>query len=130
MLLQGNYYGISVLEKSNNQWRFRNKIKGFDYSARYFEITNDLQIYVSHEYKGVFRLELDQTLQRAKLVFAYANPKKSKNAGLAKFNNAIYYACKEGVFKLNAQTKQFQKDKVLSSVFEKDQYTSGKINSG
>jgi hypothetical protein len=24
----GNYYGISVLEKVNNQWRFRNKIAG------------------------------------------------------------------------------------------------------
>jgi hypothetical protein len=34
-LLQGNYYGISVLEKVNNQWRFRNKITGFDSSARY-----------------------------------------------------------------------------------------------
>ena len=26
LLLQGNYFGISVLEKVSNQWRFRNKI--------------------------------------------------------------------------------------------------------
>ena len=40
MLLQGNYYGISVLQKVNNQWAFRNKISGFDYSliiSKYFE---------------------------------------------------------------------------------------------
>ena len=30
-ILQGNYNGISVLEKKNNNWVFKNKIQGFDY---------------------------------------------------------------------------------------------------
>jgi hypothetical protein len=38
--------------KVNNQWRFRNKLAGFDYSARYFEITDAFEVY-KHEYKGV-----------------------------------------------------------------------------
>ncbi|MFV7234214.1 triple tyrosine motif-containing protein [Flavobacterium sp. ZB4R12] len=127
LLLQGNYYGISVLEKVDNQWRFRNKIAGFDYSARYFEITNALEAYVSHEYKGVFRLQLDNKLFKTKPFTTYEQPKKGKNASLTKFNNTIYYAYKEGIFKLNNKTKQFEKDKLLSSVFEKDEYTSGKL---
>lgn len=127
ILLQGNYFGISVLEKVNNQWRFRNKIEGFDYSARYFEITDALEIYISHEYKGVFRLQLDNKLLKTKSFTVYEQPKKGKNASLAKFNNTIYYAYKEGIFKLNNKTKLFEKDKVLSSVFEKDEYMSGKL---
>ncbi|MFT4983173.1 MAG: AraC family chitin signaling transcriptional activator [Flavobacterium sp.] len=127
LLLQGNYSGISVLEKVNNQWRFRNKIAGFDSSVRYFEITNALEVYISHEYKGVFRLQLDYELLKAKLVTVYQQPKKGKNASLTKFNNTIYYAYKEGIFKLNNKTKLFEKDVVLSSVFEKDEYTSGKL---
>ena len=127
LLLQGNYFGISVLEKVDNQWRFRNKIKGFDYSARYFEVTNSLEVYVSHEYKGVFRLQLDNKLLKTDGFTTYVTPQKGKNASLTKFNNAIYYAYKEGIFKLNAKTKQFEKDKLLSSVFEKDEYTSGKL---
>ena len=127
LLLQGNYYGISVLEKVDNQWRFRNKIKGFDYSARYFEITNALEIYVSHEYKGVFRLQSDNKLFNTKGFTTYSTPEKGKNASLTKFNNEIYYAYKQGIFKLNPKTKQFEKDKLLSSVFEKDEYTSGKL---
>lgn len=127
LVLQGNYFGISVLEKVNNTWQYRNKIKGFDYSARYFEITSQLEVYVSHEYKGVFRLQLDNALQKTNSFFSYKTPKKSKNSGLTKYNNTIYYACKDGIFKLNTSTKEFEKDKVLSSVFEKDQYTSGKL---
>jgi len=127
ILLQGNYYGISVLEKVNNQWKFRNKIEGFNYSSRYFEITPNLEVYVSHEYKGIFRFKLDNSLSKIKEFHTYSSPKKGKNASLTKFNNAIYYAYKEGIFKLNPTTKQFEKDKLLSSIFEKDEYTSGKL---
>lgn len=127
LLLQGNYYGISVLEKKNNEWIFRNKIKGFDYSSKYFAITKAFEIYVSHEYKGVFRLETDTKLQSISKDFAYKNPKKGKNASLLQFNDMIYYANREGVFKLNNATKEFRKESVLSSVFEKDEYTSGKM---
>jgi AraC family chitin signaling transcriptional activator len=127
LLLQGNYYGMSVLQKVNNQWVFRNKIKRFDYSSKYFEITKDNEIYVSHEYKGVFRLICDAKLDNVKAIKTYVNPKKGKNACLVKFNNDIYYAYKMGVFKLNNKTKLFEKDTLLSSVFENDEYTSGKM---
>ncbi|WP_309642100.1 triple tyrosine motif-containing protein [Flavobacterium sp.] len=126
-LLQGNYFGLSVLEKSNNQWIFKNRITGFDYSAKYFEITNQNEVYVSHEYKGVFRLQLNSDLTLVKSKFAYASPVKGKNASLAKFNNAIYYAFKDGIFKLNPITKAYEKETVLSKVFEKDEYTSGRL---
>ena len=126
-MLQGNYYGVSVLEKKNNEWVFRNKISGYNYSTRYFEITNSNEVYVSHEYKGIFRFQLDDKFTKSSNLFAYKSPVKGKNAGLSKFNNAIYYAYKDGVFKLNSKTKEFVKDKSLSSVFENDEYTSGKL---
>ena len=126
-ILQGNYYGISVLEKVGSNWIFKNKISGFDYSSKYFEITNSNEVYVGHEYKGVFRFLLDSNLQKATSVFTYKTPTKGKNSSLIKFNNSIYYAYKDGIFKLNKSNKQFEKDKLLSNVFEKDEYTSGKM---
>lgn len=127
VLLQGNYSGISVLEKVNNHWIFRNKITGFDYSSKYFEITSNFDVFVSHEYKGIFKLQLDKDLRTFKNKFTFVYPKKGKNASLTKFNNSIYYAYKEGIFKLNPKTNAFEKEKQLSAVFEKDEYTSGKL---
>ena len=46
---------------------------------------------------------------------------------MVKFNNQIYYAYKDGILKLNSKTNEFEKDKLLSSVFENDEYTSGKM---
>jgi AraC family transcriptional regulator, chitin signaling transcriptional activator len=127
LLLQGNYYGISVLQKVGNQWQFKNKIAGFDYSSKYFELNTKLEVFVSHEYKGVFRFQLDKSFSKAKSIFTYKSPTKGKNASLTKFNSDIYYANKDGIFKLNSKTKRFEKDKNLSAVFERDEYTSGKL---
>ena len=127
LLLQGNYYGISVLEKINNQWSFKNKISGFNYSSKFFEITNTNEIYVSHEYKGIFRFQLNSDYSKGTQLFSYQLPAKGKNSSLAKFNNNIYYACRDGIYNLNKKNKQFEKDKSLSSVFDNDEYTSGKL---
>ncbi|WP_298121569.1 triple tyrosine motif-containing protein [Flavobacterium sp.] len=127
LIIQGNYYGISVLQKVNNQWVFKNKIEGFNYSSKYFELTDDNEMYVSHEYKGIFRFQIDRSFKKCSKLFTYTNPPKGKNAGLAKFNNSIYYAYKEGIFKLNPKTKLFEKDKSLSSVFDNNEYNSGKL---
>jgi DNA-binding CsgD family transcriptional regulator len=127
ILFQGNYFGISVLRKINNQWVYQNKLKGFDYSSKYFELTPNLDFYISHEYKGVFRFHCNASLEKAENVFTYSKPVKGKNASLIKYNNVIYYAYKEGVFQLNPKTKSFEKDLLLSKAFEKDEYISGKL---
>ena len=127
VLFQGNYFGISVLKKENNQWVYKNKIKGFDYSAKNFGVTTDLDFYISHEYKGVFRFHTNNMFEKAEKVFTYTNPKKGKNASLINFNNYILYADKDGIYRLNKNDKIFIKDKFLSTVFDKDDYTSGKL---
>ncbi|RDI13253.1 triple tyrosine motif-containing protein [Flavobacterium sp. AG291] len=127
MLLQGNYHGISVLEKISGGWKFRNWIKGFDYSSRYFETLGKNDIYISHEYKGVFRIVTDKDYTKVVQSVAYKSPAKGKNASLSKFNNDVYYASKDGFFKVEPKTKTFVKQQQLSKVFTKDEYTSGKL---
>lgn len=126
-LLQGNYYGLSVLEKVNNQWIFKNKIQGFNYSAKYFELNGVDELYVSHEYKGVFRLKLDDAISKVVSKFIYAAPSKGKNACLAKFDGDIYYAYKAGIFRLNATSKNFERDPELSKIFDNNEYISGRM---
>ena len=127
ILFQGNYFGISVLKKENNQWVFKNKIKGFDYSAKYFGVMKNLDFYIGHEYKGVFRFHVTNTLEKAEKVFTYTSPKKGKNSSLINFDNTIWYAYKDGIFRLNTNDKTFIKDSLLSSVFDKEEYNSGKL---
>lgn len=127
-IIQGNYNGLSILEKKNNNWVFKNKVKGFDISSRYFEMTNNNIIYVGHEYKGVIKVELNNDLSKINRFTILNSPRKGKNIGIAKYNNIIYFVGKQGVYKLNSKSNQFEKDAYLSEILINGEYISGKIN--
>ncbi|WP_420319771.1 triple tyrosine motif-containing protein [Flagellimonas sp.] len=125
LLLQGNYDGLYVLEKTNGSWQLRNKIKGFKNSARYFEALND-RIFVNHEYKGVFTLRLDETLSQLKTL-EIDTLMKGSNSGIVAYKGDLLYAYKKGVFKYNWNVNQFEKDSVLSKLYSEEEYVSGKM---
>lgn len=128
LILQGNYNGFNILKKENGTWRFLDHIRGFDYSSKHFEITRDLRIYMSHEYKGVFELEIDTTQLSVKKFKRLAQPEKGKNSGLTKFEDQIYYANLHGVYKVGTkQGESFQKDSILSELAGGENYVSGKM---
>ncbi|MGQ2983982.1 triple tyrosine motif-containing protein [Flavobacterium sp.] len=126
LLLQGNYHGISVLENTGGGWKLRNWIRGFDYSSRYFELLGN-DIYISHEYKGVFRITTDSEYNKVLRSHTYKSPTKGKNASLSKLNNDIFYASKDGFFKLDRKTREFVKQEKLSKSFVNNEYISGKL---
>jgi len=126
LLLQGNYDGLYVLQKVNNQWVFRNKIKGFDKSCKFLEIYNN-HIFVNHEYKGVFKIKLDNDFTKVLNIEKDPVIEKEPNSCLIKYNNDLLYSYKEGVFKYDITTNGFIKDTVLSVLFKKEDYTSGRL---
>ncbi|GAA3508409.1 triple tyrosine motif-containing protein [Aquimarina addita] len=132
LLIQGTYNGLSLLEKKDNNWQFKHSIKGFRYSARFLELYED-ELWINHEYKGVFRLKLDGDFTTVKQVIRDSSLSKGKNSGIIKYKEALLYANEQGIFTYNKENKEFSKDTVLSKAFAKDQYISGKLitdNSG
>ncbi|MGM5469562.1 triple tyrosine motif-containing protein [Flavobacteriaceae bacterium LMO-SS05] len=127
LLLQGNYNGLYVLEKNNGSWKVKNKVEGFNNSSRYLEIYKGNQVWVSHEYKGVFRLKLNDSLTKVTNIDMETNLSSGKNSSLIKYNDQIVYASEKGVFKYSDKSKTFELDSILSSMIDKDEYISGKL---
>jgi len=126
LLLQGNYDGLHVLEKINDSWQFRNKINGFDGSSRFFEFLNNNEVFVSHEYKGVFKIKLDSGLTEA-LEIQIDSINKGLNSSLIKYNNQLIYTYEEGIFKYDVDQKTFKKDTILSKILSKKTFVTGKL---
>ncbi|XLS28409.1 triple tyrosine motif-containing protein [Flavobacteriaceae bacterium M23B6Z8] len=126
MLIQGEYEGFSILKRTNGEWVYANKINGFDFSSKHFEMANEQQAFMSHEYKGVYQIKFDEEFQTVVNWKKYEAPKKGKAASILKYNDAIYYAFKEGVLKYNEGDDSFIKDTLMTRVFENDTYISGK----
>lgn len=127
LLLQGNYSGLNIIEKVKGTWRLKNKIHGFDISSRYFEMSNKTEVIVSHEYKGVFKIKLDDDLTTAKTVVQDTSVSKGAKSSLIKYKETILYAYNEGVFRYDASEQKFVKDTIYSNLFNKEDFTSGKL---
>lgn len=115
LLLQGNYKGLSILEKNNAQWTFRNKIIGFDSSSRFFEFINEQHILVNHEYKGVFDVKIDSGYTQVNDVVHIDS--KGVGSSLVRFNDEIVYTTINGVFKYLNKQHDFVKDSLLTDKF-------------
>ena len=127
LLLQGNYNGLYILENAKGFWKVRNKIEGFKNSSRYFEINDDNQVWVSHEYKGVFKLTLNDSLTKVLKLDIETTLPIGKNSSLIKFKNDLLYASEHGIFKYDGKSHEFQRDSILSSTVQMDDYISGKL---
>ena len=128
LLIQGNYEGLHILEKKNGEWIYRNKIEGFDISSRYFEIMPGNRIFVNHEYRGVFKLDITPDFKQ---VIKYQNEQRaplSSNSGMANYDGKLLYFSDSGLYAFNPQKKQFQKESLLNKiVLGEDAYLSGKL---
>lgn len=126
-LLQGHYNGLSVIEKTDNEWKVRNKIKGFDISSKFFEIHDNNHVFVSHEYKGVFKIKLNNDFTEAVEVVKDSSIEKGLHSSIVKYRDNIYYSYNKGVFKYDPSNNRFIKDTLLSKLLKKEEYTSGKL---
>lgn len=127
MLIKGNYNGLSVMEKVDDNWRVRNRIEGFNSSSRFFELDSIDQVWVSHEYKGVYRLKLNGNFTRVLEVSMEPFPANLKNSSLAKYNGDILYAYEKGVYRYDERNSSFTYDSLLSPIITSEEYVSGKL---
>ncbi|NNM17936.1 MAG: LuxR family transcriptional regulator, partial [Croceitalea sp.] len=125
LLLQGNYDGLYVLQKSNGSWLLRNKIKGFNYSSRYFEPFMDA-LFVNHEYNGVFKVGLDSSFAQVTSVYEDTLI-QGANSGLVTYGDKLLYAYKKGIFTYDNNRRSWVKDTLLSKSYSEEDYVSGKM---
>jgi len=128
LLIQGFYDGLNILEKKDGSWKFRNIIKGFSPTSRYFNFTENGNILVNHEYKGVFKLELNKSFTEVLNYNLIKNIPKGLKSATSKYKDEILYTSNEGIFKYNNKDEIFIKDSILSVDFlNNDLFVSGKL---
>ena len=130
-LLQGNYEGLYLLELKEGRWQYRNKITGFNVSSRFFEFISPTELLVSHEYKGVFRLQLSPDFTKVLQVHKETSAPMGRKSAIAKYRNEIWYFTEKGLFKYDITARKFVQDESLTHrLFDQDAYLSGTMLRG
>lgn len=128
LVLQGTYNGLYVLKKENDTWQVSHKLTGFDISSRFFEMPSSHVILVSHEYKGVFKLEVNDEFTQIKKFEMMTSAPAGQNAGLVNYKDQVLYCYDEGVLGYDITDQTFKINKPLTEGLNIDSsYSSGKL---
>ena len=127
LLIQGNYGGLSILEKVNGRWVFKNNIEGFDISSKSFVFADNFKLVVNHEFKGIHILGLEKDYSRMKNL-AVLEP-VGFDSNIFGYQNKILYASNQGVFNFDYKSATLAKDSLFTSLFfNKDDAVFGKLS--
>lgn len=118
-VLQGNYKGLSLFKKSTNGLEFLHKLEGFEESSRVMEEDEDGNIWMTHGYKGVYKIKLSEDLRSVKSEY-YGKEKGLPSKVLInvwRLNNNLIFSTESGLYEYNKQKDLFIKSEFLSEYF-------------
>lgn len=126
-LLAGGYNGLHLLDNNTSSWRYNSQLQNFSISSRYFEVLNESEILVSHEYKGVFRLLLNKEKTEVLSTAQIPDIPTSLYSSMTTFQGDICYFSKGGFFKYDVSSNRFIKNNIISELFVDNNFTSAKM---
>jgi len=119
-IILGTYTGLVTLKKQNNSWKYKNKIKGFNESSHEIEVDRKGNLWISHSYKGIYKVCLNDKLDSViELSFYNINkglPSEYQNTVL-KFKQEIVVSTNNGFYTYNNNSDGFIEHKKLNNIF-------------
>lgn len=111
LLIGGTYSGMVLYRKQNNNWVYSGKIEGFDESFRVFEEDAKGDLWMSHGFKGIYRIEIGTTLDRVKSSRFYTikdGLPTNFNLNVFKIKGKIVVTSRSGTYEYNPKTDRFE----------------------
>jgi DNA-binding CsgD family transcriptional regulator len=121
-ILAGTYAGLAIYQKLGGSYQFVRRLNGFKESSRLIQQDDQGNIWMSHGYKGVYKLLLSDDLTNVQAKF-YGNqeglPTNLLNS-VWKIGGRLIFTTEYGLYQYNAQTDKFEKEKTINPYLEKD----------
>ncbi|MFC4211414.1 triple tyrosine motif-containing protein [Pedobacter lithocola] len=133
-LIQGTYTGLLLFNKNaQGKWQFYKKIANFNVPSRYVEQDNKGEIWVSHAYKGLYKLKLSNdysTVISNKYYDEKSGLPSNYNLNLFNLEEKIVFASNSGFFTYDNLSDRFSKYNVLNSALGSFASSNKIINAG
>jgi ligand-binding sensor domain-containing protein len=118
-LIEGTYGGLNLFSLENGHWKFEKKLKGFNESSRVMGEDQAGNLWVTHGYKGAFKIKFNATWDSIEDVKFYGKDKGFPSnllINVFKIRNELVFASERGVFKYDAATDAFVPDELFKSI--------------
>jgi hypothetical protein len=119
-IIAGTYSGLVQLKRKNNDWEVVHQIKGFHESSRrlYFDHLDNL--WISHGYRGLFKLVLSPDLDSVIHVQLFRGTNGLPDRlpyNLQVIDNEMYVTTHGGIFTFDNETLNFYRPLEINSLF-------------
>ena len=111
-LICGTYSGMILFKKENGTWNFVDKVKGFNESFRVFEEDSEGNIWMSHGFKGIYKITFGSNLESIKSFRYYTTNDglpTNYNLNVFKIKEQVIFTTNVGTYQYNQQNERFEK---------------------
>ncbi len=124
-MIGGTYSGLIYFKKENGVWKFVDRINGFSESFRIFEEDNDGNLWMSHGFKGIYKVSFGQSLSSVKssryYTVKYGLP-TNYNLNVFRIKGKIIFTTNNGLYEYNPANDRFEKsvnlNQLLSPIYD------------
>jgi len=118
-LIQGTYNGLVLFKKDlSGAWKYFYKIENFGEPSRYVEQDGKGDLWVSHAYKGLYRLKLSPDLKRVVSTHYYDEENglpSVYNINVFPFENQLVFSSDKGFYLYDKVSNRFNKYQALNT---------------
>lgn len=124
-IIAGTYTGLVRLVKENGSWVYKNHVYGFNESSRNMFLDQNNTIWISHGYRGLFKLTMNKsfdTVTNYKLFWNDSGLPPELPYNIQAINNQMYVSTQAGILRYNNFTETFEKATEINSLFDENTF--------
>ena len=111
----GSYEQVRLFEQKEGKWNDLGNIKSFSGSARFLAIDTNNYIWVSHPYRGVYKISLKDST--TKLYTSDHGLPSTLNNHVYKIKNKVLIATEKGIFEYNELRDNFEVSSYYKNIY-------------
>ena len=128
IFIQGHYNGISFIKSTNGELEVVPMLENFPHSSKFIEVAENGDIWLSNEHKGIFRIDVNDSLTGITDIKNYqVSDESGITSSIFRFNDTLYYSSRENIYKYDIAKDNFSDDNELQGLLKDTERVSGKM---
>jgi hypothetical protein len=118
-LIEGTYTGMQLYKKENDKWKLVKKLRGFEESSRVMSQDRNHVLWVTHGYKGAYKVKLNEahdSIISVKHYGAESGFPTNLLINVFKIRNELLFTSERGIFKYDEKNDKFVPDELFSTI--------------
>lgn len=118
-LIGGTYSGLTFYKKENGSWVYAGLINGFKESFRVFEEDEKGVLWMSHGFKGIYKITIGKTIDSIQTYRFYTSKDglpTDFNLNVFKIKGKVVVTSNVGIFEYNQENDQFERSQYFNQI--------------